>query len=116
MNDAPDGAWVPFTTVPIGDIDATGMIDFSADGKTLYVLDSRGRDKAALVAIDMATRQAAVLASDDEADIVEVMFTDDRRPLAARATKIARAGMPSIPAPNRIWSVSPPITPAISMS
>jgi dipeptidyl aminopeptidase/acylaminoacyl peptidase len=83
----PDGAWVPFTTVPIGDIDATGMIDFSADGKTLYLLDSRGRDKAALVAIDMATREAAVLASDDEADIVEVMFTDDRRPLAARAMK-----------------------------
>jgi dipeptidyl aminopeptidase/acylaminoacyl peptidase len=82
-----DGSWAPFTTVPIGDIDATGMLDFSADGKTLYLLDSRGRDKAALVAIDMATRQATVLASDDEADIVEVAFDDDRRPLAARAMK-----------------------------
>jgi dipeptidyl aminopeptidase/acylaminoacyl peptidase len=82
-----DESWAPFTTVPIGDIDATGMLDFSADGKTLYLLDSRGRDKAALVAIDMATRQATVLASDDEADIVEVAFDDDRRPLAARAMK-----------------------------
>ena len=80
-----DGSWAPFTTVPIGDIDATGMIDFSADGQTLYMLDSRGRDKAALVAIDMATRQASVLAADDEADIVEVLFSDDRRPLAACA-------------------------------
>src|SRR5207247_2324734 len=52
-----DGSWTPFTTVPIGDVDASGMIDFSADGGTLYMLDSRGRDKAALVAIDMATRQ-----------------------------------------------------------
>src|SRR5438552_7743092 len=80
-----DGTWASFTTVPIGDVDASGMIDFSADGGTLYMLDSRGRDKAALVAIDMATRQARVLAADDEADIVEVLFSDDRRPLAARA-------------------------------
>jgi dipeptidyl aminopeptidase/acylaminoacyl peptidase len=83
----PDATWAPFTTVPIGDIDATAMLDFSADGKTLYLLDSRGRDKAALVAIDMATRQVTVLAADDEADIVEVAFDDDRRPLAARAMR-----------------------------
>jgi dipeptidyl aminopeptidase/acylaminoacyl peptidase len=82
-----DGTWAPFTTVPIADIDATEMLDFSADGNTLHMLDSRGRDKAALVAIDMATRQATVLAADDEADIVEVIFTDDRRPLAARAIR-----------------------------
>jgi dipeptidyl aminopeptidase/acylaminoacyl peptidase len=81
----PDGSWVSFTTIPIGDIDATEMIDFSADGRTLHMLDSRGRDKAALVAIDMATRQSTVLAADDEADIIEVIFTGDRRPLAARA-------------------------------
>ena len=81
-----DGAWAPFTTVPIGDIDATVMIDFSADGATLYMLDSRGRDKAALVAIEMATRQVTVLAADDEADIAEVLFSDDRRPLAACVT------------------------------
>jgi dipeptidyl aminopeptidase/acylaminoacyl peptidase len=82
----PDGAWALFTTVPIGDVDATHMIDFSADGKTLYLLDSRGRDKAALVALDMATRETTVLAADDEADIVEVSFAN-RRPLAARAIK-----------------------------
>jgi dipeptidyl aminopeptidase/acylaminoacyl peptidase len=82
----PDGAWAPFTNVPIGDVDATKMLDFSADGKTLYLLDSRGRDKAVLVALDMATRETTVLAADDEADIVEVSF-DDRRPLAARAVK-----------------------------
>jgi dipeptidyl aminopeptidase/acylaminoacyl peptidase len=80
----PDGAWVPFTAVPIGDVESTEMLDFSADGKTLYLIDSRGRDKAALVALDMTTREATVLAADDEADIVEVSF-DDRRPIAARA-------------------------------
>jgi hypothetical protein len=38
----PDGTWTPFTTVPIGDVDATELLDFSADGGTLYLRDSRG--------------------------------------------------------------------------
>src|SRR6202035_4811051 len=80
----PDGTWAPFTTIPIGDVDATDLLDFSADGGTLYLLDSRGRDKAVLAALDMATRQSTVLAADDEADIVRVAFVD-RRPVAAMA-------------------------------
>jgi len=39
-----------FMTVPIGDLDGTRLLDFSADGETLYMLDTRDRDKAALVA------------------------------------------------------------------
>lgn len=81
----PDGDWTPFTTIPLGDIDATDLLDFSEDGGTLYLLDSRGRDKAALVAFDMATKRSTVLAADDEADIVRVVFAQ-RRPLAALAT------------------------------
>jgi dipeptidyl aminopeptidase/acylaminoacyl peptidase len=85
------GAWIPFMTVPLSDVDATSLLDFSDDGNTLYMLDSRGRDKAAVVAIDMTTRQAKVLAEDDEADIVEVDFEPrTRRPLAALAIKDRR--------------------------
>jgi dipeptidyl aminopeptidase/acylaminoacyl peptidase len=83
----PDGAWVPFATVPIGDSDATRLIDLSDDGSTLYLLDSRGRDKAALVALDMATRASMVLAADDEADMTTVAVDADRRPFAAAANK-----------------------------
>ncbi len=83
-----DGSWSPFITVPIGDIDSTEVQDFSADGQTLYLQDSRGRDKAALFAVDMATRKASLLAADDEADIVQVDFDFNKRiPLAARANK-----------------------------
>jgi len=70
----PDGSWTPFTSVPIVDVDGTRMIDFSADRKTLYMLDSRERDKAAFFAVEMATRKATLLAADDEADLVEVSF------------------------------------------
>jgi dipeptidyl aminopeptidase/acylaminoacyl peptidase len=80
--------WTPFATVPIGDLDGTGFIDFSGDGRTLYLLDTRGRDKAALVAIDMGSRQSKVLAEDREADIVRVELDHrTRRPLAALAVK-----------------------------
>ena len=82
-----DGSWAPFTTVPIGDLDTTEFLDFSTDGNTLYLRDSRGRDKAALFAFDMTTHAATLLAGDDEADIDEVIFDGDRRPFAARAVK-----------------------------
>jgi dipeptidyl aminopeptidase/acylaminoacyl peptidase len=80
--------WIPFFTVPISDVDSTTLLDFSDDGNTLYLIDSRGRDKAALAAVDMTTRQLNVLAEDDEADIVAVDFEPrSRRPLAALAIK-----------------------------
>jgi dipeptidyl aminopeptidase/acylaminoacyl peptidase len=84
----PDASWAPFLKVPIADIDQTQAIDFSADGKTLYMLDSRGRDKAEFFAVDMMTRLDTVLAADGEADIVHVDFDFvQRRPIAARANR-----------------------------
>jgi dipeptidyl aminopeptidase/acylaminoacyl peptidase len=79
-----DGAWKPFTTVAIGDLNGTDYLEFSADGKTLYLRDSRGRDKSALFAYDMATGKTTLLAEDEEADIVWVSFFG-HRPLAAAA-------------------------------
>ncbi|WP_094194286.1 S9 family peptidase [Bradyrhizobium viridifuturi] len=81
----PDGSWAPFMTVPIAETDTTQLLDFSTDGKTLYLIDSRGRDKAALFALNMATRQTTLLAADDDADIVRAIFDEERRPLAALA-------------------------------
>src|ERR1700722_11776194 len=66
--------WIPFMRIPISDLDSTYLIDFDDDGDTLYMLDTRGRDKAALFALDMATRKSALLAADDAADIVAVDF------------------------------------------
>ncbi len=83
-----DGTWTPFIKVPISDFESTQPQDFSADGKTLYMLDARGRDKAALFAVDMATRHDSLLAADDEADIVQVDFDFvQRRPVTARANR-----------------------------
>jgi dipeptidyl aminopeptidase/acylaminoacyl peptidase len=79
-----DGRWSHFTTVPIGDTDATRFIDFSDDGKTLYAFDSRGRDKAAFVAIDMASRRQTELAADAEIEATHAVFHPrSRLPVAA---------------------------------
>jgi dipeptidyl aminopeptidase/acylaminoacyl peptidase len=78
------GGWVPFLTVPVGDVDTTRPLEFSDDGRTLYLLDSRGRDRPALVAIDIGSRRETVLAEDAAADITAAFFHPRRRhPLAA---------------------------------
>jgi dipeptidyl aminopeptidase/acylaminoacyl peptidase len=82
-----DGGFAPFMSIPIGDLDMTQFVDFSADGKTLYLIDARGRDKAAVFAVDMATRNATLLAGDEEADISVLALDEQRRPLAARSVR-----------------------------
>ncbi len=82
----PSGAWAPFLSIPRGEVDATRLLDFSADGKTLYLSDTRDRDRAVLMAIDVATRRGRVLAQDPAADISRVVLHRvTRQPLAAGA-------------------------------
>jgi dipeptidyl aminopeptidase/acylaminoacyl peptidase len=79
-----NGAWRALFNVPVGDVDGTRPVEFSEDGGTLYLLDSRDRDKAALVALDMRTRRPRLLVEDADADLTQIVFTETtRRPLAA---------------------------------
>jgi dipeptidyl aminopeptidase/acylaminoacyl peptidase len=82
----PSGTWMPFMSIARGEVDATRMLDFSADGKTLYLFDARDRDRAALTAVDAATRRARVVTADPDADVTKVLLHRvTRRPLAASA-------------------------------
>ena len=63
----------PVAEVAMEDSQTTGPLGFTADGKTLYWTDSRGRDTAALIAQDLATGQTRVLAQDARADIGSVL-------------------------------------------
>jgi len=51
-----------FARIDAADAMTTGPIEFSDDGRELYWLDSRGRDKAAVIAQDMATGATRLLA------------------------------------------------------
>jgi dipeptidyl aminopeptidase/acylaminoacyl peptidase len=96
-----DGSFAPFMRIPIGDLDMTQLVDFSADGKTMYMLDARGRDKAAAFAVDMASRNATLLAADEEADISLLILDEQRRLLAARSVRDRARWYPIDPAVGR---------------
>ncbi|HLY06677.1 MAG TPA: hypothetical protein VKR31_13110, partial [Rhizomicrobium sp.] len=64
-----DGAVHPFMTIPGDDALTTSVSGLDVAGTTLYGVDSRGRDKAALVSFDQKTAAPTVLAQSPEADI-----------------------------------------------
>ena len=61
-----------FLAVDAEDSATTGPLGIAADGQTLYLLDGRGRDTGALVAMDLHSGASRVIAADDRADIGEV--------------------------------------------
>jgi dipeptidyl aminopeptidase/acylaminoacyl peptidase len=63
----------PFASTGLEDSQTTMPVGFTADGKTLYWIDSRGRDKAALIAQDTASGKQTVIAADAKADITQAI-------------------------------------------
>ena len=59
----------PFSSTDLADSLTTTPAGFTRDGQTLYWTDSRGRDTAALVAMDVESGETRVVAQDDRADI-----------------------------------------------
>jgi dipeptidyl aminopeptidase/acylaminoacyl peptidase len=64
----------PIAQVGLDDSLTTAPLGFTADGKTLYWTESRGRDTAALVAQDVASGKTRVIAEDPRADISNGLF------------------------------------------
>ncbi|MEO6152217.1 MAG: S9 family peptidase [Croceibacterium sp.] len=62
-------AATPRETTTLEDALTTSVAGYTTDGTTLYWIDSRGRDTAALIAEDTATGARTVLAEDATADI-----------------------------------------------
>jgi dipeptidyl aminopeptidase/acylaminoacyl peptidase len=80
----PDGTWSTLLTIPPEDAMTTWPDGFSADRRSAFIIDSRGRNTAALVEIDVKTRETQVLAEDPEADIVDAAYAPGTgRPYAA---------------------------------
>jgi dipeptidyl aminopeptidase/acylaminoacyl peptidase len=80
----PDGEWAPFSRIGAVDAMPTRAIEFSADGRELYWLDSRDRDTAAVVAQDLASSTMRVLAEDPRADFTQLVLDPiTERPVAA---------------------------------
>jgi dipeptidyl aminopeptidase/acylaminoacyl peptidase len=86
-----DGAeWKPFVTIPGDDALTTEPLFFTSDGKAIYMIDSRGRDKSALVKIDVATRKSTVVGAADKADISYVIKNPRTHEILAYASEYDR--------------------------
>ncbi len=66
---AKDGQPVPFQKIGMEDSLTTNPVGFDKSGGTVYMLDSRGRDTAALTAVRLDTGDSKVVAEDGRADI-----------------------------------------------
>ncbi|MDS9995191.1 hypothetical protein PNQ69_20730 [Xanthomonas sp. A2111] len=64
-----NSTWQPWQVFSAEDARSSAPSHFDAQGRTLYAYDSRGRDTAALVAIDWDSGAISVLAEDPRADI-----------------------------------------------
>ncbi len=67
----PDGSWHQFAKIPMQDMFTTSPIGFDDSGTVLYMVDSRGRNTAALTSLNLETGESKMLAEDYRADIAD---------------------------------------------
>ena len=79
-----DGGWEPFARIKMEDSIHTGPIGLDRAGRTLYMIDSRGRDTSALTAINLDTQEQTVIAEDARSDVSDTMLhPTEKTPQAA---------------------------------
>jgi dipeptidyl aminopeptidase/acylaminoacyl peptidase len=84
VRDSRDAPWRDLVTLPFGE--NGGVIDFSADGKSLYFMTSMGADTARLVRIDVATgTELETIARDSRVDVGDVVIHPDSKVIQAVA-------------------------------
>ncbi|MEO0998040.1 MAG: S9 family peptidase [Pseudomonadota bacterium] len=65
------------TSIPPEDFLTTNSIGFNKSNDAVFMLDSRGRDKAALTRLSVETGETAVIAEDERADITGVLIDNE---------------------------------------
>ncbi len=82
--------WKPFATVSGDDSLTTEPLFFAAGNKSLYMLDSRGRDKSALTLVDLNTKTGTVVAESAKSDIGYVISHPVTKQALAYASEFER--------------------------
>lgn len=80
-----DGRWEVFSKIPMEDVITTGPVGFNKTGEILYMVDSRGRNTAALFAMDTHTGVETLIAEDPKADFSGWMVHPSERNVQAVA-------------------------------
>lgn len=89
---SPDGrgGWKLFDKVPMEDMMTTSPIGFDKTGRVLYMIDSRGRNTAALISVDLKTGEKKVIFEDPRADVSSIMMHPTEKTVEAVAVEYLR--------------------------
>jgi dipeptidyl aminopeptidase/acylaminoacyl peptidase len=87
---SPEGKARALLTIGPEDVLTTNPVDFDRTGKVLYMLDSRGRDTAALTTLDLDTKKSTPIAQDRRVDVGEIMLHPTEKNIQAYATNYKR--------------------------
>jgi len=85
--------WYQFMNVPFEDAQTTSFVGFSKDGKTAYMIDSRGRNTAALFSVVPAPDGGtpSLIFSNDKADVSGAMVNPDTLEIEAVESEYLRS-------------------------
>ena len=84
------GGWTSFDKIPMEDMLSTGPITFDKTGNILYMIDSRGRNTAALLSINLKTGDKEVIFEDPRADLSDIMIHPTEKTIEAAASNYTR--------------------------
>lgn len=82
--------WVEWGTIPPEDALTTFPVGFDKSGDVLFMVDSRGRDTAALVAHNVTSGETALLAQDPRSDVAQGLEHPTEKHIQAVAFVYAR--------------------------
>ncbi|TVQ64129.1 MAG: S9 family peptidase [Phycisphaerales bacterium] len=68
-----ESGWTEYLSAPMEDTLTTSPVGFDDSGMILYMIDSRGRNTAALVSINLENDNRRVIAADDRSDVAGVL-------------------------------------------
>jgi dipeptidyl aminopeptidase/acylaminoacyl peptidase len=71
---AENGSWKPFQKIGMEDVLTTGFSGFNKSNDLIYLIDSRGRNTAALYALNLHTNESTFLAEDPKSDLTGMMI------------------------------------------
>ncbi len=71
---AENGSWETFLKIEMEDALTTGFAGFNKSNELIYLIDSRGRNTAALYALDLHTKESSFLAEDPKSDLTGMMI------------------------------------------
>jgi len=84
----PNGSsgWKSFDKIPMEDMMTTSPITFDKTGKILYMIDSRGRNTAALVSKNLETGEKNIIYENPKADLSSIMIHPVKKIIEAAAS------------------------------